>query len=112
MRFPVSHRITFIAYRPNSADISMAIVYDSMNSMLTMRDFNSFETEAARKWLFDLFLEDIKLRHNASWIKGLHVMTLIDGRDLNLCDRDTRCDLESLVLSAHAAAQEQFDHAR
>jgi hypothetical protein len=112
MRFPVSHRITFIAYRPNSADMSLAIVYDSLDSALTVRDFSSFETEAARKWLFDLFLEDIKLREstwgNGAWVKGLQVMALVDGS--LQCSVDQRCDIESLVSNAFAAAREQFDH--
>jgi hypothetical protein len=110
MRFPLSHRITFIAYRPNSADVSLGTLFDSLDSGLTVRDFGSFETDQARKFLFDLFLDDIKLRQNASWIKGLHVISLIDGRPLEVSNQDQRCDVESLVSQAFHAAQEQFDH--
>jgi hypothetical protein len=104
----MTYRITFIAYRPNSADMSLGVVYDSLDSELQAQDFSSLEKEQARKWLFDLFLADLKLRHDRPWVRGLRVMTWVDGRAVY--SADTRCDLESLVIQAHAAAQEQFDH--
>jgi hypothetical protein len=106
----LSYRMTFLAYRPNSVVMSLGYVYDNLDSDLQAQDFTNFQVAEARKWLFDLFLADITLRKDADWIKGLHVMTWIDGRSLNKCSDDLRCDIESLVIQAHAAAQEQFDH--
>jgi hypothetical protein len=109
------YRITFIVYRPNSEVVSLGSVYDSLDSDLQTQDFSSNEKEQARKWLFDLFLADIKLRQHNDWIRGLQVMAWIDGRALSSCSDDVRCDdmrcdTESLIFQARAAAQEQFDH--
>lgn len=105
MRFPVSHRITFIVYRPNSMDVSMAALYDSVESSIQVMEFTEFARNAAHDFLVRIFSEDKARRENAKWIKPVEIIALVNGSHLENVSVDTAVDVEAVISSARRAAE-------
>lgn len=103
----MSYLITFVVYRPNSADGCGDVVFDSLDSGLSIISFSSFQTGDALTALTKLFLDDLNLREYAKWIAPLEITVLIDGRALISDNR--MFDANSLITQAQEAAKAQHE---
>ena len=104
-RFLVSHRITFIVYLPNSMDMSMAALDDSVESDIQIMEFSEFAKQAALDYLVRIFREDLARRQNANWVKPVQIIPLVDGQHLDNVPIDTAVDVNALVSHARLIAQ-------